>query len=464
MSVDEAMPTSTDRHSRTVRATGVGSAAVLAGSAASALFLALTAAPGGATGATLTVDSLGDGVASGSHCVDGTAGNCTLRDALAEAVDGDTIVFDAALAGVIALSSGPLSVTHGVTIGGPGADVLTVDAQRASRVFEIVGVSSAVAIEGLTITGGRSNPAFALERERSGGGVYAFNSAGSVTLSNLNIMGNTAVSGLGGGVFASGSGDVTIVDCLISGNTTESGRAGGAFITNFSQSGSILVRNTTIAGNSANDAGGLYVQTPRPVEIANSTIVGNHATTGQGGGVLTYGSPNVRIDQSTITDNSAATNGGGVAFELSTTVTGTIIWGNTSGTAGREDLASYSGRAITVTSEGSLFGSIAPQVTLSGTPNLTGVDPMLDPAGLAMHGGATPTIALLAGSPAIGAGPNPVATFPGNTYDQRGPGYPRVVGGQVDIGAFEFGAAPPPPTTTTTATPGGDPVVPTFTG
>ena len=74
MSVDEAMPTSTDRHSRTVRVTGVGSAAVLAGSAASALFLALTAAPGGATGATLTVDSLGDGTASGAHCVDGTAG------------------------------------------------------------------------------------------------------------------------------------------------------------------------------------------------------------------------------------------------------------------------------------------------------------------------------------------------------------------------------------------------------
>jgi hypothetical protein len=51
------------------------------------------------------------------------------------------------------------------------------------------------------------------------------------------------------------------------------------------------------------------------------------------------------------------------------------------------------------------------------------------------NGGATFTHALLPGSPAINAGD---PTFmPPPLYDQRGPGYDRVVGGRIDIGSFE---------------------------
>lgn len=240
--------------------------------------------------------------------------------------------------------------------------------------------------------------------------------------------------------------------------------------------GNFVIRNSTIAGNTARSAGGLYLFNPSgTIEIANSTIVGNVATQGPGGGINGFApvSTPIRIDQSTITGNQAQVIGGGVNVLGDVALTGTIVSGNTSG--GGADLASY-GYAATWTSVGSLFGQVSQTITLSGSGNLLGVDPMLDPAGPAMHGGATPTIALLAGSPAIGAGPNPVATFPGNGYDQRGPGYARVVGGQVDIGAFEFGATPPPTTTTTSTTStttsttaetvasGGDPVVPVFTG
>jgi hypothetical protein len=45
----------------------------------------------------------------------------------------------------------------------------------------------------------------------------------------------------------------------------------------------------------------------------------------------------------------------------------------------------------------------------------------------------TPTTALLPGSPAIHAGDNASAPV----YDQRGPGFARIVGGTIDIGAFE---------------------------
>src|SRR4029450_7767982 len=60
-------------------------------------------------------------------------------------------------------------------------------------------------------------------------------------------------------------------------------------------------------------------------------------------------------------------------------------------------------------------------------------DPLLGP--LQDNGGPTFTHALLPGSPAINAG-DPSFTPPPD-YDQRGPGYPRVVDDRIDIGAFE---------------------------
>ena len=65
------------------------------------------------------------------------------------------------------------------------------------------------------------------------------------------------------------------------------------------------------------------------------------------------------------------------------------------------------------------------------------VDPHL--ASLGDNGGPTETIALLPGSPAIDAGSNSVLDAPLSlTTDHRGPGFPRIVGPKVDIGAFEY--------------------------
>ena len=66
------------------------------------------------------------------------------------------------------------------------------------------------------------------------------------------------------------------------------------------------------------------------------------------------------------------------------------------------------------------------------------LNPLLAPLG--NYGGPTQTMALLPGSPAIDAGNNALAVDAnGNPldYDQRGTGFPRIVGGTVDIGAFE---------------------------
>src|SRR5690349_5999653 len=65
-------------------------------------------------------------------------GTGSLRQALADAVDGDTINFNSSLNGqTITLTSGELLVDKGVTINGPGANMLAVDANHTSRVFYI---------------------------------------------------------------------------------------------------------------------------------------------------------------------------------------------------------------------------------------------------------------------------------------------------------------------------------------
>ncbi len=75
-----------------------------------------------------------------------------------------------------------------------------------------------------------------------------------------------------------------------------------------------------------------------------------------------------------------------------------------------------------------------------GMPNdLINTNPLLGP--LQNNGGPTFTIAPLAGSPAINKGANPLAL----AFDQRGPGFARVVGVAADIGAFEVQAAPSAP-------------------
>ncbi len=70
--------------------------------------------------------------------------------------------------------------------------------------------------------------------------------------------------------------------------------------------------------------------------------------------------------------------------------------------------------------------------------DLVNVNPLLGP--LQDNGGPTQTIALLAGSPAINAGNNVNAP----AFDQRGPGFARLVNGAIDIGAFEVQPGPNP--------------------
>src|SRR5262245_2360784 len=107
-----------------------------------------------------TVNSLDDGpVNLGDDAL-------TLRDALFAANSGDEIDFEPSLfataPGTITLdpSQGQLNIRTDLTISGPGADLLTIDAHNGSRIFNIEDSAPThidVEIHGLTLTGGNAD-------------------------------------------------------------------------------------------------------------------------------------------------------------------------------------------------------------------------------------------------------------------------------------------------------------------
>lgn len=89
------------------------------------------------------------------------SGEGSLRQAIEDASAGDTILFDEALNGsVITLTSGELLLDKPLSIVGPGPDLLTIDGNASSRIFNMEQASFPSAgtfnfwISGLTVSNG----------------------------------------------------------------------------------------------------------------------------------------------------------------------------------------------------------------------------------------------------------------------------------------------------------------------
>jgi len=429
------------------------------------------------------------------------SGPGSLRQALVDANNGDMINFDSSLNGQrITLISGELIVDKDVTISGPGAKNLAVDGNAQSRVFD-VNPGKTVTIDGLTVANGRAN------FFGSGGGIY--NDSAALTVTNCTFSGNSATNGGGGIGNSLGGATLTVSNCTFSSNSAVHG--GGAI----GNLGTLTVTSCTISSNSASFGGGIanraYDQEAATATLSNCTISGNSASFGGGGvgnitdsggsGTLTIANCTISgnlgsnggggisnlvqnasmatltTTNSTISGNSAS-NGGGIyneAFsangEATLTTTNSTISGNSAnslgggisnfGIAARLELGSTifnvgsSGGNIynsagTITSHGYNLSSDNGGGYLIGLGDQINTDPVLGP--LQDNGGPTFTHALLPGSPAIDTG-DPKFTSP-PFYDQRGPGFDRVVNGRIDVGSFEIQSAPTPtPTPTVTPTP-----------
>jgi hypothetical protein len=85
-----------------------------------------------------------------------TTHNCpSLRAALTAAGSGDTVVFAAGLNGTLTLAGTELAPTSDLTITGPGAGVVTVNAGGSSRVLRVA-AGRAVTVTGLTLANGHA--------------------------------------------------------------------------------------------------------------------------------------------------------------------------------------------------------------------------------------------------------------------------------------------------------------------
>ena len=338
-------------------------------------------------------------------------GHLSLREALGLAAADpakDEIRFSPSLAGgTITLALGQLEITSNLDLLGLG---VTLDAASHSRVLYVSAAATDASVRDLTITGGYT------VSNNSGGGIR---NDGTLSVINSTIADNSS-GWTGGGIYNEGT--LWLVNSTVSGNGTRAGSYSGGGIRN--QLGTVWVVNSTISGNSSAALGG-GIFNYGTLSVTNSTIADNTAyaygdyTTGAGGGIATY--------------DYGAIHG-------STTLHNTIVAGNVRSTAASDD--DLSGNPVEDGSSYNLIGNAAGSGGLidGHDGNIVGVADLLWLAPLGDYGGTTQTHALLPGNPAINQGDNARAVDPWErplTTDQRGAGRARVVGGAVDIGAFE---------------------------
>ena len=420
---------------------------------------AVLAGAGPAAAATFTVTNTND------------SGPGSLRQALIDAnaaAGADDIAFTVVPPATISLLSALPQVTGPLTINGLGASNLTIRRDPGAGanfgIFDIAASAAPqVTITGVTLMNGNAPMGGAIKAQGPG--------ALAVTVAEVVISGNTA--GQGGGIAAIGPvTSLTVRRTLIDGNTSN-GAGGGLYLLSI---GSLILEDSTVRANVSQDGGGgLFSYVPGgPVTIRGTTVSGNTSGAGFGGGGLTfvtYYSPPVVIENSTISGNTTVNFGGGItqlellqsgeegtgSSELTvthstitlntatgpfgagglyggfvTTLRNTIVSGNTNA-----DAPDISGSAkVNFCAVGSPMGWSAEPGSGNNLP--FGTDLMLGP--LQDNGGPTLTHEPGPNAPPVQAG-DP-AFVPPPDFDQRGPGFARVIGGVLDIGAVERDPVP----------------------
>jgi len=318
----------------------------------------------------LTVDTLVD-ESDGNF----GSGDLSLREAIAQAADNDTILFDSSLdGGTIELELGEMLINKNLTIDASALLLgITIDASAnspagllndptpdvangdGSRIFNIDDSNAnndlTVTLNSLILTGG--------DVQNRGGAIFNLE---NLTITNSTITGNVAVTNQiaeagatvasGGGIYSSGgqlhinastiSNNIAIVDFrdqFVERAMSARVRGGGVFALN----GNVKIANSTISGNSA-------ISDMRDLLDGQDSQVTYSSTFVFGGGVYVTGNNLLDISKSTISDNGARnllensgikgsagaawTYGGGVYSQASTTVRESTISGNVASATG----------------------------------------------------------------------------------------------------------------------------------
>ena len=307
-------------------------------------------------------------------------------------------------------------------------------------------LTNGVTLSGFTLANGATRALLNGARDGSGGGAWCESVNAVVT--NCVIVGNASGYAGGGAYFG------TLVGCMIGTNSVLGGRdwGGGAYNSSLA--------NCTLVHNSAGEGGGAY-----SCNLNNCLLVGN--TAGIGGGAI-----QCTLISCTIVGNSASSSGGGACGgtlnacsisnntasngggTLNSTLNNCLVSGNSAGSGGGVDGGTITGCTVVsnsaTSSGGGIYGSaygynsivyynLAPSGSNNiGTkfnncctlPNLYGGGITNEPLFVDLANG---DFHLQSNSPCINSGNNIFVTVP-NDLD----GNPRIVGGTVDIGAYEY--------------------------
>ncbi|MCT7965422.1 DUF4347 domain-containing protein [Laspinema sp. D1] len=255
------------------------------------------------------------------------SGAGSLRNAIASAQAGDTILFDPTLANqTITLTSGQLSINKNLIIDGTNAPGVTISGNNASRIFDVTRTPSFVPVDvtfrGLTIANGKTT---ATGEEGAGAGIKT-DTRTSLTVENSTFVNNDAFYG-GGGIFGGYQSKNTVLNSRFEGNLGTAGteeRGGGAI--SIKSESTLTVKDSHFENNKGVN-GGAINSLFTILDVENSTFINNEALTpssktinyGLGGAILTDGATDLaKPDSGTITirasrfEGNRALDGGGV--------------------------------------------------------------------------------------------------------------------------------------------------------
>ncbi len=340
---------------------------------------------------------------------------CSLADAIesanTDAAIGECVAGDGPdtirLTESVEISSALPAVTATVTFEGANFEIRRDETAPDFRILEFKGGINS-RLENVTISNGRSD---------RGGGVY--HNAQSLTLVNVTMTNNVALSR--GGALYSGwdTIDTRLVGSTVSGNT--SGLSGGGiFVGDY---GDLTLTASTISGNVAGTwGGGIAGGTYTSMTLINSTISENIAEDGEGGAIYkAYGYQDIVLRNSSVINNSASATTGGIYYDT---------FGPTDLIVSNSIVAANSGLNCQYMTPVNLGGNFDDDGSCGFATALPGVD--FDLA-LVDNGGPTKTHRLLRDSVAIDAGVDCEQPL-----DQRG--FLRDL--PCDSGSTEFGKAP----------------------
>jgi predicted outer membrane repeat protein len=320
------------------------------------------------------------------------SGPGSLRSAITEANNNpgpDVITLSPVLRESAVAPSAPLPViTDDLTIIGANGPRLSGSGQR--RLLEINAPGATVTLRDFVIESGRAG---------QGGGLLI--TEGSVIMDRM-VVRDCEATGDGGGIAVLG-GDLDMIDTRVTGNTA-AGNGGGIA----SAEAKLTADRCTFDANAAASGGGIHcawsLVGDKPV-LTNATFSENAAPSGSAIEFAPTATSSPELHFSTVVHNMGPPIGGDLRMN----------------------------RSIVALND----PQTAPVNLQTFVENFVGGDPGIGP--LRDNGGFVPTHALLTTSPAKDVPPGPLSDYPSRSRDGRHAF--RSVGGEPDLGAFEFYSA-----------------------